>query len=72
MTKRIVWQLPDGSKRYTTPAAPMLEGETEEAYLNRVAMRTRSVLADLKDAVRIADISAEEHAAIRLARSDAS
>lgn len=67
--KRIVWKMPDGSFRYTTPAAPFLDGETELAYLSRVAARAKTSLPDLKDAVRQPDISDAEHAAIRSNRA---
>lgn len=67
--KRIAWKMPDGSIRVTTPADSMLQGETEDAYLDRIAKRTQEVLADLKDAVRMPNITAEEHAEMRKARS---
>jgi hypothetical protein len=66
--KRIVWKMPDGSLRITTPAEPRIEGETEDAYLDRVAERTKEVLQDLEGAVRLANITAEEHAEMRRVR----
>lgn len=67
--KRIVWQLPDGTLRFTTPAAPIEEGESEATYLTRVAERTKAALPELASAVRMADITAEEHAEIKRQRA---
>mgnify|MGYP001586946462 CR=1 FL=1 len=68
---RIVWLMPDGSKRVTTPGSPMLDGETERAYLDRVAARTKEALPDLKDAMRLPNITDAEHAEMRKTRREA-
>lgn len=68
--KRIVWKMPDGSTRYTTPSAEMLTGETEDQYLDRIAVRTKAQVPDLANAVRMPNITAEEHAAIRSSRGE--
>lgn len=59
--KRIVWKHPDGTVEISVPCAPMLEAETENAYLDRIARRTKAAVPHLANAVRIADISDAEH-----------
>lgn len=60
MTKRIVWQSPDGSLRITVPVEPPLEGESESAYLDRIALRTLNAVPSLADCVRLPDVDASE------------
>jgi hypothetical protein len=66
--KRIVWQRSDGSIEISTPAAPMLKGETEDQYLDRVAARIRvkRVAAGLmsEDTVEAGRISPADFAAL--------
>lgn len=38
--KRIAWKMPNGKVAFTTPAESMLKGETEDAYLDRIAEKT--------------------------------
>jgi len=39
MGKRILWRMPDGKIAVTTPCAPVLENESEEEYLDRIAQK---------------------------------
>lgn len=43
--KRIVWKMPNGGIAFTTPGDthPRLEGESEDAYLDRIAELTRKI-----------------------------
>jgi len=61
---KIVWQMPDGSIRITTPCAVRIDGEAESAYLDRVAARTQSALPDLSGAVRLQDMTDAEHSSL--------
>lgn len=67
--KKIAWKMPDGSVSVTTPCGPMLFGESEEAYLDRIAALTQAKVPDLKGAVRIGNITTEEHAKMRAERA---
>ena len=58
---RIVWKLPDGSIQITKPYSPRNSGETEAAYLDRIATRVKAAVPALANAVRVADISTEDH-----------
>lgn len=57
--KQILFKLSDGSLAYCRPCAPVAEGETDQAYLDRVAEKT---LADnqhdplWQGATRVADV----------------
>lgn len=54
---RIVWRKPDGSLVITIPASPRRDGESDEAYLDRVAARVLEATPSLRDAERVRDIA---------------
>ena len=54
--KRIVLQKPDGSILVVTPAADVVEGETETEYLDRIAARTLAAVPSFAGCVRLADV----------------
>jgi hypothetical protein len=55
-TKRIIWTKPSGEVVVTVPCAPMLEGETEQEYLDRVAARAQAADPTLADCTRAATV----------------
>lgn len=70
--KKIVWKKPDGRIAITTPnKAGLLNGETEEQYLDRVAARAQETVPYLADAVRVANIPPEAHDNMDLTFHDA-
>lgn len=44
---RIIWQAPDGSIAVSIPCSPVRDGETETAYLERVAARVKNATPSL-------------------------
>lgn len=54
---RIVWRKPDGSLVITIPASPRRDGESDEAYLDRVAARVLETTPSMRDAERVRDIA---------------
>lgn len=59
-TKRIMWRKPNGHLLVSTPTEPILEGESEGQYLDRVALRAQNADPNLSDCVRLADVEQEE------------
>lgn len=57
-TKRIIWEAPDGSILVTIPVEPMLDGEPEGMYLDRVALRAQNADPRLADCTRRPDVEA--------------
>jgi hypothetical protein len=54
---RIVWRLPDGSIVITVPASPRRDGESDDAYLDRIAARVQEATPSMRDAERVRDIA---------------
>jgi len=54
--KRILWQAPEGSVLVTVPCEPMRPGETESAYLDRIAQHAVGADPSLAACTRLPDV----------------
>lgn len=58
VSTRIVWLAADGSLRITIPCEPLLPGESETMYLDRIALAAQTADPGLQECSRAADVDA--------------
>lgn len=70
-TKRLVWKKPDGSIAFTVPVEPARAGESEAAYLDRIAARCLASDPGLAGATRLPDHDHADLAALGFMKQNA-
>lgn len=53
---RIIWQMPDGTLRITSPVRPRAEGQTEDEWLDAIAADTQRKDPELQVATRLPNV----------------